>query len=75
MLLSLTNSSYDSLGIASPITVQLKIELRMLYSRGHGLSWDEYIPYEMKLAWVKLVMLMKSIEGVKYRRCIHEPNS
>lgn len=74
MLLSITNSCYDPLGIVSPITVQLKIELRKLYSKELGLGWDDDLPHVLKMSWVKLVKLLKSIDGMKYRRSVHDPD-
>ena len=75
MLLCITNSCYDSFGIVSPITVQLKIELRKLYSKELGLSWDADIPQVFKSSWVRLIKLLKSVDGTKYQRCVHDPNS
>ena len=75
MLLSITNSCYDPLGLVSPITVQLKIELRKLYSKELGLSWDEDVPEDIKKTWVKLIKILKNVEGMKSRRCVHEPDS
>ena len=75
MLLSITNSCYDPVGILSPVTVQLKIELRKLYSKELGLSWDADIPQEMKLEWVKLVKKLKSIDNIEIRRCVHDVDS
>ena len=75
MLLSITNSCYDPLGLVSPITVQLKIELRKLYSKELGLSWDEDVPENIKKTWVKLIKMLRNVEGMKSRRCVHEPDS
>ena len=73
ILLGITNSCYDPLGLVSPITVQLKIELRSLYSKELNLSWDADIPYKMKLKWVSLIQLLNHTEGLNIKRCIQPP--
>ena len=75
MLLSITNSCYDPYGLMCPITVQLKIELRKLYTKELSLSWDADIPAEMKQEWVKLIKRLKYIDGVEVRRCVYDPDS
>lgn len=75
MLLSVTNSCYDPLGVMCPVTIQLKIELRKLYSKELSLSWDDDIPHEMKKEWVKLIQRLKSIDGIQFPRCIYDPES
>ena len=75
MLLSITNSCYDPLGVMCPLTIQLKIELRNLYRKELALSWDDDIPLEMKKKWVNLILKLKSIDGIEFRRCVFDPES
>ena len=75
ILLSIVYSCYDPFGLVSPITIQLKIELRYLYSKQLNLTWDGDIPHELKLRWVKLLKLLMSIDGIRFKRCVHEPNA
>ena len=70
ILLGIVNSCYDSLGVLSPITIQMKIELRGLYNKELNLSWDEPIPRHMKFSWIKILQRVKMAEQVRFPRCI-----
>ena len=63
-------SCYDIYGLVCPITIQLKIELRNLFSKELNLLWDDPIPEELKKKWIQVLQLMKSVEHIKFRRCI-----
>ena len=68
-------SVYDPLGLLSPITVRLKIELRTLYKHELNLGWDDPIPHEKKEVWVKLIQLLKDTEDVRFPRCVKPANA
>ena len=70
ILLGIVNSCYDVFGLVAPILIQLKIELRNLFSKDLKLSWDDEIPEHMKTKWVKMLQLLKSAERIKFQRCI-----
>ena len=74
MLLGVTNSCYDPYGLLSPITVQLKIELRELF-RIRELKWDDDIPHVNKIVWRQIIQLLKSCEGIEFQRSIANPYS
>ena len=57
-------------GLIAAILIQLKIELRLLLDPQLKLGWDDAIPTEIKERWIKLLQLLKSVEGVRFRRCI-----
>ena len=73
-LLGVVNSFYDPLGLLSPITIQMKIELRTLYNKEMKLGWDDPVPRQVKENWVRILQLVKNSEKVKFPRCIR-PNS
>ena len=75
IVLSIVMSCYDPLGLLSPITVRLKIELRTLYKQELNLGWDDPIPEEKKADWVKLIQLLKDTEEVRFPRCIKPANA
>ena len=75
MLLGITNSCYDPLGLLAPLTVKLKIELRDLYRKTLNLGWDDSIPLEKRKTWVNLLQLLKTAEKVRFKRCIRDINS
>ena len=70
ILLGIVNSCYDVYGLVSPITIQLKIELRNLYSKQLKLGWDDPVPSEVKKKWIQILQTVKSVEQVRFRRCL-----
>ena len=70
ILLGVVHSCYDVFGLLVPILIQLKIELRNLFSKELNLKWDDEIPEHLKVRWMKMLQLLKSAETVKFKRCI-----
>ena len=70
ILLGIVNSCYDPLGLLSPITIQLKIELRNLYNKELNLGWDDPIPRHLIENWIRILQLLKNAEKVRFRGCI-----
>ena len=70
MVLGVVNSCYDPYGLISPITVQLKIELRKLFGKEMKIGWDDPLSREIKNNWVRVLQTMKKAEKVTFRRCI-----
>ena len=75
LLLSFVNSCYEPLGLTSPITVQMKITMRKLYSKDNILGWDGDISLERKKEWVDLIQRVKESESVTFKRCIKPPDT
>ena len=73
MLLGLTNSCYDLLGLLAWLINKMKIELRDLYQNELNLTWDKDILQE-KDVWVFLLQLFKSAESLQLR-CISDVSS
>ena len=55
LLLGVTNSFGDFLGIASAYTIRLKLLMKKLYEMDIPLSWDEDIPSDLRPAWIDLI--------------------
>ena len=55
ILLGLTNSFGDFLGIASPYTIRLKLNMKKLFEVDVPLRWDDDIPQGLRDKWVQLV--------------------
>ena len=70
ILQGIVYSFFDVYGLVAPITIQMKIELRNLFSKDLNLSWDEPVPEEIKKTWIQVLQKVKSVERVKFRRCI-----
>ena len=75
ILLSIINACYDLFGFITPITIQLKIELRELYRKDLNLDWDDDIPMEMKKRWIVILQLAKKAKSLRFRRCINQSES
>ena len=75
IVLSIVNSCYDPLGLLACILIQLKIALRDLFGFEPKLDWDDPIPDHMKQKWIKLIGLLKSVELIRFKRCIKPENA
>ena len=56
LLLGVTNSFGDFLGIASPFTIKLKLNMKKLFELDTPLNWDDDIPAGMRDAWISLIV-------------------
>ena len=56
ILLGLTNSFGDFLGIASPYTIRLKLNMKKLFEEDVPLSWDDDIPVNLRDDWIELIV-------------------
>ena len=70
ILLGIVNSCYDVYGFLAPILIQLKLELRNLFSKEFNLGWDDPINEATKEKWVRMLQLLKSAESVRFPRRI-----
>ena len=74
MCLSVVNSVYDPLGIASPITIQLKVAMKKLFSAEYGLKWDSLLPPDLKEEWIDLFTEMVAAGSICYQRVLCAKN-
>ena len=70
ILQGIVYSCFDIYGLVACITIQLKIELRNLFSKELNLTWDDPVPEEIKKRWIQILQVVKSVEHVRFRRCI-----
>ena len=75
LLLSVVNSCYDPYGLLTPLTVQMKIQLRNLHGKEANLKWDDPLSHEMKLQWIEILTRIKQAEVVTFTRCIKPLNT
>ena len=73
ILLSIVNSCYDPYGLLVALTIQMRIALREVCKMKVG--WDEELPEEVKLVWVKILQRVKEAERTQFRRCVKPANS
>ena len=67
--LSIANSIFDLMGFLTPITINLKVMMKQMFSAEYDLKWDQALPEELKQQWV---MIIPDLVGVKieFDRCI-----
>jgi len=71
MILSQINGIYDPLGLVIPFTVKAKIMLRQLCSGDErNLGWDDDIPLELKIGWIKFFQQLFDVEKISFKRCV-----
>ena len=75
MLVSVTNSCYDPIGLLVAITVCMKIGLRRLYTREKKFTWDEELPEDVKKEWIQILLKVKDAEKITFKRCIKPVNA
>ena len=56
ILLGLTNSFGDFLGMAIPYTIRLKLNMKKLFEEDVPLSWDDDIPANLRNDWIELIV-------------------
>lgn len=59
---------FDPLGLATPITAKLKIDLHHLCQ--HKLDWDDAVPLENLDTWVANMALIQELKTVPFKRAI-----
>ena len=73
LLLSVTNSCYDPLGLLAPVTIQMKIALRSLYNKDEKCGWDDDVSNETKIEWIQILQRVTLAAKVTFKRCIKPP--
>ena len=64
--LHVVSTQYDIIGIASPLTIMLKVYLKELYQLAVG--WDEPLEGELRAFWVSLFETLARTGSVKFHR-------
>lgn len=67
-LLSKTASVYDPMGLVTPITARLKLDLHSVFELKQG--WDDPVPEEYLDRWLKNVTDIQKLREIRFRRTI-----
>lgn len=59
--MGLTNSQYDPISLATPITIQLKFNAKKMFRA--KLGWDNSLPEELQEDWRKMLVLLVEVVG------------
>ena len=68
LLLGVTNSFGDFIGIATPFTIRLKLAMKKLFELDTPLTWDEDVPESLRDSWVMLISEALSIGHLEFPR-------
>ena len=66
--MGVTNSQYSPLGVASPITIRLKVAMRNMYRR--KLTWDEQLPLDMEKNLKTQIKMLVEAGRLEFSRCV-----
>ena len=66
-------SIYDPLGLLSPFLLQAKLLLRHTWEA--KLEWDEKLPPQMYVPWVKFFNQLFDAERIEFPRCVMPPTA
>ena len=68
LLLGVTNSFGDFIGMATPFTIRLKLAMKKLFELELPLSWDEEVPDSVRDSWILLITEALSVESLEFPR-------
>ena len=75
LLLGITNSIYDILGFLIPLTIILKLIIRETHKKELALKWQDELPSNLKERVIKVLILLKEAEKLRFNRCITPSNA
>ena len=76
MILSQVNSLYDPLGLASPFTVNAKINMKNLWKgEAKELGWDDPIAENVSKEWIRFFEYLFEMRNIEISRCMKPPNA
>ena len=53
--LSITNSIFDPMGLLTPVTINLKVMMKNMFSSEYDLKWDQALPTELRQQWISVI--------------------
>ena len=70
IILAISNSIFDPMGIITPFTVRAKIILRKVWAYSPKIGWDDAIPNEILNEWNTFMMDMPNIQNLGFERSL-----
>ena len=68
LCLSVANSVYDPIGMASPLTIRLKVAMKRMFAKEHNLGWDTPLAEELREEWFRVICDMVKTGEVQFHR-------
>ena len=75
LLLGVTNSFGDFIGIATPFTIRLKLQMKKLFELDNPLSWDESVPDVLRGTWISLITEALETGYLEFPRSVRPLNA
>ena len=76
IMLRISNTMYDPLGLISPFLIKFKVEMRSLYSEDYKvLKWDDKVPSSLHQRWIDLSQQLFEVNDIEFERCIKPENA
>ena len=75
VLLGVTNSFGDFLGIASPFKIRFKDQMRRLFMLEEPLNWDDELPEGSKDEWISLISEALEVGCLDFPRSTRPSNA
>lgn len=75
LLLGVTNSFGDFLGMASPFTIKMKLNMKKLFELDHPLGWDDDIPPGLRESWINLIVEALIADRLTFPRSTRPDNA
>ena len=72
-LLSKVASVYDPMGLVTPLTARLKLDLHAVVEL--GLGWDDTVPEEHLDQWLRNINDIQKLRDIRFRRTIIPPDA
>lgn len=67
------NGVYDPLGLVTPMTAKLKLDLHDIVVR--KLDWDDHVPEHLLPRWVENLQTIQDIRNISFRRAVIPMNA
>ena len=68
--LSLICSIYDPIGLLAPVTVTAKIILRKIWASKPVIDWDDPLPDELQVEWIKFRESLSHVRNLEFYRSL-----
>ena len=64
---------WDPIGLAIPVTVDLRIDMQELWSAGYG--WDEILSDDLQMKWMKNIHVLNGLLAFEFKRQLRPQNA
>ena len=64
---------WDPMELVVPCTIELRIDLRELWSAGY--SWDEILPEEIRMKWIRNIQILNQLLTYEFDRKLKPDNA